>query len=447
MPSALPENPAVALVSLGCPKNLVDSERLLALLAEAGCLVGAELEDADVVLINTCGFIGPARDESHQVIAEAVQLKDRGQLARIVVAGCLAQRDGADLRRAQPGIDAVVGVNDREAIVQAVLGEGAFEAVHPFAGQPIADDRGRLRLTLGHTAYLRISEGCSRACAFCTIPAIRGPFRSKPAGQVLAEAAELIADGALELNLIGQDLTAYGRDLPDGPDLPGLLRQLDALDGARWIRLLYAYPSGVTDDLMDAMAQCAHVVPYLDIPLQHVADGVLRAMRRGVTGAQTRALIDRLRQRVPGIALRTTFIVGFPGETQADFEQLLAFVQQFRFDAAGVFEYSSEPGTPAAELPDAVEPAEKARRREALMLAQQEIAFAANAARQGQPLDVLVEGDDEDGQCIARHAGQAPEVDSVCLLTSGRKAGRIVPATVVGHDGYDLIVRPGRAGR
>ncbi|NLF31179.1 MAG: 30S ribosomal protein S12 methylthiotransferase RimO [Planctomycetes bacterium] len=444
----------VALVSLGCPKNLIDSEAMLGALATAGCVVSLDMADADVVVINTCGFLDAARAESMEVVAEALALKAAGTVRRIVVAGCLAQRDGEAIRAAAPGVDAIVGVNNRDDLIKAVLGEAPVTLTETYAqavraaGFPVvADDTGRLRLTPAHTAYLRISEGCSQGCSFCTIPAIRGPFRSKPFERVLAEARELAADGAVELNVIGQDTTGYGQDLPDGTDLAALLRALDGLEGPRWIRVMYAYPTGVTDAVIEAMASCRKVVPYLDVPLQHIADGVLQRMGRRTTRAATEALLAKLRERIEGIAIRTTFIVGFPGETEAQFEELLDFVRAFRFDAMGVFAYSSEAGTPAARLDGAV-PAEVADRRvETLMLAQQAIAFEAGDARAGETLEVLVDGIDPDGRCLGRHAGQAPDVDSVCYLTDPLEAGRIVPARVVGREGYDLIVRPAGGGR
>jgi ribosomal protein S12 methylthiotransferase len=443
----------VALVSLGCPKNLVDSEKILAHLAEGGCVVAAPIDQADVIVVNTCGFIAPAVQESLDVIAEAVAHKRSGRARRVVVAGCLASRDGEKLFELAPGIDAVVGVNDRESILSAVTGRRHVTRVSAWAGG-VAGDQGRFRLTPPHTAYLRIAEGCGRRCTFCTIPAIRGPFRSKPPEQVLAEARELVADGAVELNLIAQDTTAYGSDLPRAPgadgsgSLAGLLRCLDGLDGVEWIRLMYAYPHRFGEDLIDALADCPHVVPYLDIPLQHISDAVLKRMGRAVTRKHIVALLDRLRRRIDGLVLRTTLIVGFPGETDGQFEELLAFVKDFRFDALGVFPYWPEEGTPACRLRGAVDEHVKQRRLEAVMLAQQGIAFQANDQRVGQAVRVLVDGTDADGNCVGRHYGQAPDVDSICRLTAPRSAGMFVDGRVAAYDGYDLIVEcpqgPGR---
>ena len=437
--------PKVAIVSLGCPKNLVDSEKLLAHLAEGGCVVGAPMDAADVVIINTCGFIAPAVAESLDVIAEARRLKAAGKVRRIVVAGCLVNRLGEGLFDRTAGIDAIIGVNDRDSILSAVLGEQRVARISASPAAP-ASDAGRFRLTPTHTAYLRIAEGCSRRCTFCTIPSIRGRFRSKAPATVLAEARELLTDGAIELNVIAQDTPSYGRDLAGGDTLAGLLRKLDKLDGVQWIRLLYAYPMGFDDDLIDAIASCEHVVPYVDMPLQHIADGVLKRMGRRVTRKHIERLLVKLRQRVEGLVLRTTFITGFPGETRGDFEELLSFVRDFDFEAVGVFPYYPEPGTPAARLPDRPSRSTAERRRQRLMLTQQDIVFAANEAHVGKHLRVLVDGKEAGGASIGRHYGQAPDIDSVCILTSPAEPGRFVDATVVEADGYDLVVSPTAVG-
>ena len=456
----------VALVSLGCPKNLVDSERMLALLAEGGCRVGAPMDRADVIVINTCGFLASAREESLAVVREALSHKRAGKARRVVVAGCLSSRDGRRLYEFVPGIDAVVGVNDRDEILSAVKGRRRWTKLSPLtarpgmgkAGAPIACDAGRFRLTPRHTAYLRIAEGCSQRCTFCAIPSIRGPFRSKPPQAVLAEARELVADGTVELNVIAQDTTSYGIDLVRkahgtqsvGLDLAWLLRELDRVDGLRWIRLLYTYPRRFTDGLIDALAQCGRVVPYVDLPLQHVSDPILRRMGRGVTRRGVETLLGKLRRGVPHLVIRTTFLVGFPGETDRHFQELLDFVEDFRFDALGVFEFSSEPGTPAAELPHQVPEDVKAGRAKTIMLAQQRIALAANARKVGRTMEVIVDGTDSAGRCVGRHCGQAPDIDGLCILTEKRPAGRFVKGVVTGWDMYDLVVRPtgsSRAGR
>lgn len=431
--------PSVAIIALGCPKNLVDGERLLAILAENGCLVGAPLEEADIALINTCGFLASARAEAIDAIEQCLQRKARGLLKKVVVAGCLPSLPGQtelDFSR----VDGVIGVNNRKDILQAVLGKEPLRRVET-APAPACSDSPRLRLTPAHTAYLRIAEGCSRRCTYCTIPDIRGPLRSKPPEMVLAEAEELIADGAKELNIIAQDTTAYGRDLGDA-DLGDLLSRLNELEGACWLRLLYTYPQGFDEKLIDVLAGGEHILPYIDMPLQHIDDRILRRMGRGVGREAIESLLDTLRGRIDDLALRTTFIVGFPGETDAQFRTLLDFVRRQRFQAAGVFAFSPEPGTPAAAMEDQVPEALKQERLEELMLAQQEIAFEANEASVGREPAILVDGLDEEGRCIGRSVHQAPDVDSFCFLTEPRSQGQLLRARVVGWDDYDLIVQP-----
>ena len=435
----------MALVSLGCPKNLVDSEKMLAHLAEAGCVVGAPMDEADVIVVNTCGFLAAARDESLEVIAEALAHKRTGRARRVVVAGCLVQRDAESLYETADGIDAIVGVHSRDEIASAVVGAGRVTRIAP-AGGAAPSDRGRFRLTRSHTAYLRIAEGCSRRCSFCMIPALRGPFRSKPPEAVLAEARELIDAGAVELNVIAQDTTSYGRDLAGGVDLASLLGRLGGLAGLAWLRLLYAYPVRFTGRLIDALAGGGAVLPYVDLPLQHVSDPILRRMRRGGTRRGIERLLERLRRRVEGVAIRTTLLVGFPGESEAQFEELLDFVREMRFDALGVFVFSPEPPAPAAALAGQVPDEIKARRAETLMLAQQEIAFAACRRQIGETVQVLVDGTDAEGCCFGRTYAQAPDIDSVCYLTEPRPAGTFVAGEVVDADGYDLIVAPSPPG-
>jgi ribosomal protein S12 methylthiotransferase len=430
----------ISLVSLGCPKNLIDSEKMLAHLADAGMIVGAPMEDADVIIVNTCGFLAAAREESLGVIREAIQHKDRGRARRVVVAGCLVNRERRKLLEIAPGIDAIVDLQNRDEILFAVRGRRRVQ-VSPMEGG-IASDAGRFRLTARHTAYLRISEGCSQKCTFCTIPTIRGPYRSKKPADVLAEAQELLRDGAVELNIIGQDTTSYGLDLPGHPSLAGLLRQLGALPGARWIRLMYAYPRRFTDAVIDAIAETPAVAHYVDLPLQHIADRILKRMGRQVTRKATEDLLDRLRKRIPGMAIRTTFIVGFPGEGEAQFAELLDFVESARFDAVGIFEYSPEEHTPAAAM-DGQTPPEVARQRaSALMAAQRKVAMAAHRHKLGESLEILVDGHDHAGRCIGRYYGQAPEIDSLCILTEDRLPGMFIRGEVVGHEGYDLVVEP-----
>jgi len=447
--------PVVGLVSLGCCKNLVDSEVMLARIAESGAIISADPALADTIVVNTCGFLAAAREEVLAALSELAQRKRRGELRRIVVAGCLVQRDGFSLREAIPEIDALVDVHHREDVVRAVWqqdsrpGGGALSAA-PAASQAAPwSDRGRLRVTPRHYAYVRISEGCNQKCTFCTIPSIRGPMRSKPPEEIVAECRELIADGARELILIGQDTTSYGADLGYEPGLAGLLRTLNAAcDGARWLRLMYAYPPAFAEAMIDAIAECPRVVKYVDLPLQHISDRVLKAMGRRVTRRQTERLLERIRRRIPGVALRSTFIVGFPGETEAEFGELLEFVRSFGFAAAAAFRFSCEPGTAAARLPGQLPEQVKEERYQRFMLAQQEVALAAARQMIGQELEVLIDGHlDRRGVWIGRHAGQAPEVDSVTQVRGRLRIGTFVKARCTGTADYDLLARPVRERR
>lgn len=445
----------VAFVALGCAKNLVDSEKMLGQLAERGAIITADESDADVIVINTCGFLEASRREAHEAIAEAVAQKRNGRCRRVVVAGCLVQRDGERLLTDVPGIDALVGVHQRDDVAEAVLKAlpGGARRKSPPRAEPdlylgdyhpyINTETARLRLTPRHYAYLRISEGCNQKCTFCTIPGIRGPMHCKPVELILAEARELASDGAVELNLIGQDTTSYGQDIGYGPGLAGLLRELNRVEEVAWFRLLYVYPTDFTDEMIDAIAECERVVKYIDIPLQHINDRILKAMHRRVTRGQTEALLDRLRRRIPGVTIRTTFIAGFPGETEAEFEELRQFIRDFGFTAIGVFPYSLEPDTPAGRMKGQLAPADRQARADALMETQQEIAFAAAADRKGDFFEVLIDSKIKNGQYAGRHAGQAPEVDAVTyVLGKGLKPGEFHRVLCVGAEGYDLIARP-----
>jgi ribosomal protein S12 methylthiotransferase len=463
MPGKKHGNVTVGFVALGCPKNVVDSEKMLAHIAEAGFLITADPGRADVVVINTCGFIEPARLESLDAIAEALANKRQGRVKKVIVAGCLSQRLGRELLGQASEVDAVVGLEHRDAIariIRAALVSEAARVYHGPSGPTTLDDRVRLRIGPAHSAYLRISEGCSHRCSFCTIPAIRGPFRSKPEAMVLAEAQELAESGAVELNVIGQDTTRYGRDLQRRDGLAALLDALEQVPGVAWLRLLYAYPTGITDRLLETIARRGKVVPYLDIPMQHAHDRILAAMRRPDRQEGLRRLLERLRTAVPDIVLRTTLIVGFPGETPDEFRTVLDFVRWARFDALGAFPYFREAGTPAAELPDQVPEEVKQARLEELMLTQQEIAFDRNKERIGSRLVCLVEdaGGHRPGDRRSRAEGrgkrrspsvlgrgrfygQAPDIDGICLIRNGSTpAGRFLEARVVGTQGYDLVV-------
>ncbi|MCK4657924.1 MAG: 30S ribosomal protein S12 methylthiotransferase RimO [Phycisphaerae bacterium] len=438
----------VGFVSLGCVKNLVDSEKMLGQLAEAGCTLTNDATDADVVVVNTCGFLAAARDEATDIIREMVALKGQGRLRRVVVVGCLVQRDGESLLDEVPGIDALVGVHNRDDVTRAVLSDPTKPqgGVDLFLGDYhwfVAQDVGRLRLTPQHYAYLRISEGCDQKCTFCTIPAIRGPMHCKPPGVILDEARELISDGAVEIILIGQDTTSYGVDIDYTPGLAGLLRELNQVEGLGWLRLMYTYPSSLTEAMIDAVAQCDRVVNYLDLPLQHINDRVLKAMHRRVTRAQTEALLRRIRDMIPGVHLRTTMIVGFPGETETEFRELLDFVSGFQFDALGVFPYSLEPDTPAGRMHGQVPEAVKEERVQRLMLTQQEVAFSLADRCVNRRFAVMVDGAQDNGVQPARHKGQAPEVDSLTLLPGcDLPPGAMVEVCCTRRQEYDLIAQP-----
>ena len=438
----------IAFVSLGCAKNIVDSEKMLGQLAEAGCVLTDDENDADVVVINTCGFLEASRSEADQVIREAVAAKKAGKTKRVVVAGCLAQRDGSAILDRIEGVDALVGVNNRDDIVRAVLGTRRrgqspdlfLSDYHAFT----QIDTARLRITPRHYAYLRISEGCDQKCTFCTIPSIRGLMHCKPPEMVLAEARELVGDGASEISIIGQDTTSYGLgDQPLEHGLAGLLRKLDKVEGLRRLRLMYVYPTVLTDDILDAIAECPSVCNYIDIPLQHISDRVLKAMHRRIDRASTERLMQRIRDRIPGVTVRTTMIAGFPGETDTEFEELLDFVRDFRFDALGVFPYSLEAETPAGrmngQLPDEV----KSQRVDRLMTVQQEVAFSLAKERIGMEMEVLIDERREDGTVVARHRGQAPGVDSVTYVRDcDATPGEYLNVRCVDTDDYDLIAAP-----
>ncbi|MDX9910422.1 MAG: 30S ribosomal protein S12 methylthiotransferase RimO [Phycisphaerales bacterium] len=551
-PDAGGEIRTISFVSLGCPKNLVDSEKMLGLLAADGLIpvsageggerwddsehtegrsadetmpgatraATSSIDEADAVVINTCGFLEASKDESLSVIHEAIRAKEAGRIKRVVVAGCLVQRHRAKMLEWAPGIDALIGVFDRDHIVEAVRGirrersslaeasdqprywvaGNALEAaqargmattgltVHGKDGKGVGyfeDDSARLRLTPRHYAYLRVSEGCNQRCAFCTIPSIRGKMRSKPIDAIVREARELVRDGAFELNLIGQDTTSYGDDVGAGYDestgrggMPAMLREIERAvqeEGGRgWVRLMYAYPSNFRDEFIDSLAEMASrgiVLPYIDIPLQHASDAMLQRMRRHVAASQQRELIEKLRERVPGMAVRTTFISGHPGETEADHEELLAFVEDMQFDAVGVFEYSREPQTPSGTMEQdaslAVDAETKRRRKGEVMALQQKIAFeqAAFLASQfdekdpegsGCQFDVLIDratgsraeatsGVGSGGMLYQGRAYfQAPQIDAMTYVQAreGLSPGELVRCTVVASDGYDLIARP-----
>ena len=435
-----------AFVSLGCPKNLVDSERMLGLLQLDGYQLVSEPRGADFVVVNTCGFIERARAESFASIEEMLELKRQGKIRGVIVSGCLAERDKETLLEQCPEIDHLVGVFGREEVTRVadrLLG-GLDEqrlVFQPAPARPLSD-RARLRITPKHFAYLKISEGCDRLCTFCAIPKMRGKHATKPLEEVIAEARELAASGVRELNIVAQDTTYYGIDLYGEPRLVELLTELEKVEGIEWIRLMYLYPMYFGDDLIAHIAGSKKIVPYLDMPLQHINDTMLKRMQRRVNRADTEALIRKLRTSIPNLAMRTTMIAGFPGETEEQFAELLEFASQQRFERLGVFTYSLEPDTPAARLPDHVDEATKESRRERLMQLQQQIAFDWNEAQLGQQHDVLLDRPvpGEKQAFIGRTYADAPDIDDV-VYVSGRnlRPGQIVPCEIVAARGYDLI--------
>jgi ribosomal protein S12 methylthiotransferase len=434
------------MVSLGCPKNLVDSEVMLGTLRTSGYALTSDPAAADIIVVNTCTFIEPARRESVETILEMAEYKRTGRCRRLVVAGCMVQQNHEALRRSIPEIDALVGLNDIERIAEAcALDAGArFEASRSVARYLYTHESPRVLATPTYSAYLKISEGCDHTCAFCAIPSFRGAQRSRPVSSIVAEAERLARQGVVEINLIAQDTTDYGTDLGDGTTAAILLRALDEVDGVRWIRVLYAYPNRITEDFLQALATCSRVARYLDVPLQHADPDILKAMRRGGSASTHLKLIERIRTRVPGVALRTTFIVGFPGETEDRFETLCGFVREAEFDHVGVFTYSVEKGTPAGGLADDVPRAVKEERRARLMEIQETIAARRNRRLVGRTIEVLVEGAHEESDLIlcGRAEWQAPEIDGRVILTDAAEPlspGCFVPVRVERTYPHDLV--------
>lgn len=488
----------IGLVSLGCPKNLVDSEVMLGLVQRDGHEITADASTADVLIVNTCAFIDKAKQESIDTILELAGHKKTGACRKLVVTGCLAERYRDELRDLIPEIDVVLGTGEVPAIVDAVghgdapstgdhgpkaapvslyrkrsdaeqrafqpgaassTGSGAqtphVAARHRDAAATRAlptylydADTPRTLTTPRHFAYVKIAEGCDYNCAFCIIPALRGQYRSRPVDSIVSEARQLAARGVRELLLISQDSTFYGIDRKERGALGRLLRELNAVEGLAWIRLLYLYPTTITDETLDAIAASEKVCRYIDLPLQHGADTVLKRMRRPGGRASYERLLQRVRDRLPDATLRTTFIVGFPGETEAEFEELCDFVRTVRFDHVGVFTYSHEEGTAAYGLADDVPAATKRRRRDKLMRLQQRIVSARQRARVGETVEVIVDGPSKEHELVlqGRLRGHAPDIDPVVYLTDCDAAtvlpGTVLLAEIVDARGYDLVVRP-----
>lgn len=448
----------IGFVSLGCPKNLVDSEVMMGLSQEGGHTLTPNPAEADVLVVNTCAFIDAAKEESVNTILELAEFKKTGSCKRLVVTGCLGERYRDELKKQIPEIDAVLGTGEVPEIVDAIEGASRRRTIPLTLVQAQAPSRDlptylydaespRVFATPRHFAYIKVAEGCDYKCSFCIIPKLRGHYRSRPVEAIVREARALAARGVRELILISQDTTFYGRDLGAGAALPTLLRELNNVDGIDWIRLLYLYPTTITDDILDAMAECDKVVKYIDLPLQHAADAVLGRMKRPGTGRSYEKLLKRIRDRVPGVSLRTTFIVGFPGETEAEFKELCAFIRHVGFDHVGVFTYSHEEGTTAHELPDDVPAATKKKRRNALMAEQKRIVARAQKRRVGAQVQVMVDGPSPEHELVwrGRLAGQAPEIDPVVYFTDANpealRPGALLQAEIVGSREYDLVVR------
>ena len=446
----------IGFVSLGCPKNLVDSEVMLGMAEEAGHEITADASQADVLVVNTCAFIDRAKQESIDTILEMAELKKQAKGRRLVVTGCLAERYRDELKKEIPEIDAVYGTGEVPDFV-AGLGPGVKPlTLHrraPVFGVDLPTyiydaDTPRKRVTPGHYAYVKIAEGCDYKCAFCIIPKMRGHYRSRSIESIVTEAQQLAAQGVKELLLISQDTTFYGIDRGERGALPKLLRALNDVDGIEWIRLLYLYPTTITAEVIDAIADLDKVVKYIDLPLQHASDAVLKRMKRPGTRQSYVRLLQNIRARIPNVALRTTFIVGFPGETAEDFAELETFIEDIGFDHVGVFTYSHEEGTSAFDLPDDVPAAVKNKRQDRLMARQRDLVTARQQARLGERTRLVVDGRSPEHELVlqGRLSGQAPDIDPVVYLTdcdpSAFPKGAFIDVEIVGAQEYDLVARP-----
>jgi len=435
---------SVHLISLGCPKNTADSELMLGALVRAGFDITMDPQQAQVLLVNTCAFIEPAKKESIDAILAAAEVKRHSAGKRLVVAGCLSQRYGSELREQFPEVDIFVGTGNFLDLPELLRRSERPELRPiPYAGAAhLLPTAAAPRIMTGDpfSAYLKVSEGCDHRCAFCIIPKIRGRHESRPLDDLVEEASRLAASGVREINLIAQDLTAYGRDLKPRASLAALLHRLARIDGIRWIRLLYCYPNFVTDELLAAIAGLEKVVNYIDMPLQHADDAMLRAMKRERSADALRSLLARVRTAIPGVALRTSFIVGFPGETDAAFATLAEFVREQQFDRVGVFTYSREENTAACDLAEQVPERIKRRRRAELMEVAAEISLEKNRGLVGREIEVMVEGaaPGRATRLRARTSAQAPEIDGMVLLSGEAEPGEIVRARIERASTYDL---------
>ena len=446
------------MVSLGCPKNLVDSEVMLGLARQQGHQLTRDAADAEVLIVNTCAFIDKAKQESIDTILEMAEHKKSGACRRLIVTGCMAERYREELRAEIPEIDAVLGTGEVPEIAAAIAETTPVIQILRANGSPAGSsvlptyiydaDTPRMLATPRHYAYVKVAEGCDYKCAFCIIPTLRGHYRSRPHDSIVREAESLAARGVKELLLISQDTSFYGIDRQERGALARLLRALNRVDGLEWVRMLYLYPTTIADDVLDAMAESEKVCKYIDLPLQHASDAVLKRMKRPGTRASYEKLLDRIRTRVPAVSLRTTFIVGFPGETDEDYAELEDFVQSVRFDHVGVFTYSHEEGTSAHQLADDVGAAMKIARRSRLMKVQKRIVGERHKARVGRHVRLLVDGPAAEHELVlrARLESQAPDIDALVYLTECDPAeftpGQFIDAEIVGSRAYDLLARP-----
>jgi ribosomal protein S12 methylthiotransferase len=438
--------PHLAFVTLGCPKNTVDSERMLGLMVRDGFRTVADVEDADVAVINTCAFLGSAVRESKDAIARIAACKKHGRLRGLIVTGCLAQRAGESLLGEFPEVDVVLGTGQWGEVVRAARhvleGRESRWANTDYPGGALDSLTPRALSTPRHLAYLKISEGCDHRCTFCIIPRLRGDQQSRPIEHLVAEAERMAAGGVREINLIGQDTTGYGTDLPGRPTLADLLEALDRVEGLAWIRVQYTYPRLWSDRLIEVWAKAKRLVPYVDMPLQHIAQDMLRTMARGMTETDTRALLGRLRAGIPGITFRTNFIVGFPGETEAHFEHLYRFVEEERFDHVVVFAYERELETPSWHMTPRVHVGTRRGRRARLLALQQRLSRERLAAMVGCDVRVMIDRPAGRGQWAARTAGSAYEVDGGVVVEADHlEPGQLVDVRVTGAGAYDLFAR------
>jgi len=435
----------VSMVSLGCPKNLVDAEVMLGVLSKQNYEITTDEKEADIIIVNTCSFIKEAKQESIDAILDLADRKHDGRCHTLIVSGCLPQRYQEELAQELPEVDIFIGTGDYPRIAEILAEKEGTDTQLRYVGNPdyIYDETlPRLNSSPAWYSYLKIGEGCSNCCSYCIIPQLRGAYRSRPLEALVAEAEMLASRGVKEINVISQDITRYGSDMTDGTTLEMLLRRLVAIDGIKWVRLLYAYPDGISDSLIELIRDEPKICKYLDIPIQHISDPVLKGMKRRSSELQIRDLIEKLRQQIPDITLRTSLIVGFPGETLDDFSTLMRFVETTQFDRLGVFCYSQEEGTPAADMPEQVSERIKRERYRKLMRTQARLSFKRNRALIGKNEQVIIEGFSEETELLlkGRSSRQAPDIDGQVYITSGTaNIGDIITLKITDSSDYDLI--------